>query len=125
MTAVRAVRGAIQVDRDEADVVLGATRELLLEIIRRNRLTTTDFISAIFTVTPDLASCFPAAAMRELGFAEVPLMCATEIDVPGALPRVVRVLAHINTNRPQAAVNHVYLRGAAQLRPDLQLRRPA
>lgn len=125
MTTIRAVRGAIQVDHDEPGVILAATRELLVELVSRNGLSAADIISVIFTVTPDLASCFPAAAMRDLGFAEVPLMCATEIDVPNAMPRVVRVLAHINTDRPPSAVEHVYLRGAAELRPDLLRRRVA
>ena len=116
---VRAVRGAIQVDRDDpADVVAG-TRELIAEVISRNELGPADLISIVFTVTPDLTSCFPAGAARDLGLVDVPLLCATEVDVPGALPRVVRLLAHIESERPRSAVRHVYLRGAARLRPDL------
>jgi len=125
MTAVRAVRGAIQVDRDETEEIMAATSELVAAVIDRNELSADDIISVLFTVTPDLASCFPAAAMRALGFADVPLMCATEIAVPDAMERVVRLLAHVNTERPPSAVEHVYLRGAAQLRPDLQPRRIA
>lgn len=125
MTTVRAVRGAVQVARDEPGVVLAATTELIEVLIARNELAAEDIISVIFTVTPDLTSCFPAAAMRNLGFADVPLMCATEIAVPNAMARVVRVLAHVVTDRPRSAVEHVYLGGAARLRPDLQLRRAA
>jgi chorismate mutase len=117
--AVRAVRGAIQADRDDPDVIVAGTRELLLEVIRRNGLDVDDIISIVFTTTPDLVSCFPAAAARELGLTEVPLLCATEIGVPNALQRVIRLLAHIQTDRPPSAIEHVYLRGAARLRPDL------
>lgn len=116
---VRAVRGAIQVDRDDpADIVAG-TRELITELLDRNELAPVDLISIMFTVTPDLTSCFPARAARDLGLADVPLLCATEVDVPGALPRVVRLLAHVESDRPRTAVRHVYLRGATRLRPDL------
>jgi chorismate mutase len=117
---VRAVRGAIQIDRDDPDVILADTGTLLTEVIRRNGLATEDIISLFFTMTPDLASVFPAAAARALGLTDVPLMCAAEIGVPNAMERVIRVLAHIQTARPQSAIQHVYLRGAARLRPDLQ-----
>ncbi|BCB74071.1 chorismate mutase [Phytohabitans flavus] len=116
---VRAVRGATQVERDDPDAILGGTRELLSEIIHRNGLAVEDIISVLFTMTPDLSSGFPAPAARELGLVTVPLLCATEIDVPDAMPMVIRVLAHIHTERSPAAVAHVYLRGAARLRPDL------
>jgi chorismate mutase len=116
---VRAVRGAIQVDRDDPVDVTEGTRELLTEILRRNELDPADLISVVFTVTPDLTSCFPASAARDLGLADVPLLCATEVAVPGALPRVVRVLAHVESERPRSAIRHVYLRGATRLRPDL------
>lgn len=116
---VRAVRGAIQVDRDDPAEVSAATRELLTEVVRRNELDAADLISIVFTVTRDLTSCFPASAARELGLQDVPLLCATEVDVPGALPRVVRLLAHVQSDRPRSALRHVYLRGAARLRPDL------
>jgi chorismate mutase len=123
MTWVRAVRGAIQIDRDDPDVILTDTSELLVEVIRRNNLAAVDVISVFFTMTPDLASGFPAAAARSVGLADVPLLCATEIAVPNAMARVIRMLAHIQTDRPQSAIEHVYLRGAARLRPDLD-RRP-
>lgn len=119
MPVVRAVRGAIQIDRDDPGVITEETRTLLAEVLRRNALSSDDIISIFFTVTPDLASGFPAAAARELGLTEVPLMCATEIGVPGALPRVIRLLAHIQTERARSAIEHVYLRGAENLRPDL------
>lgn len=116
---VLAVRGAIQLGRDDPAEVATGTRELLTEVLRRNGFDADDLISIVFTVTPDLTSCFPAGAARDLGLTDVPLLCATEIAVPGALPRVVRLLAHVESDHPRAAVRHVYLRGAAQLRPDL------
>ena len=119
MRAVRAIRGAIQIDRDDPEIILTDTGMLLDEVIRRNALEFEDFISVFFTVTPDLVSGFPATGARELGLTEVPMMCATEIGVPNAPQRVIRLLAHIQTDRPRSAIEHVYLRGAAQLRPDL------
>ncbi|GGT54850.1 chorismate mutase [Actinomadura citrea] len=117
--AVRAVRGATQIDADDRDQILEATTELVSEVMARNELTTGDVISVIFTVTPDLTAEFPALAARKLGFHEVPLLCATEIGVPGALPRVIRLMAHIATDRPRSDVQHVYLRGATALRLDI------
>lgn len=117
--AVRAVRGATQIDADDRDQILEATTELVSEVMARNQLSTDDVISVIFTVTPDLTAEFPALAARKLGFHEVPLLCATEIGVPGALPRVIRLMAHIETDRPRSAVQHVYLRGATALRLDI------
>ena len=116
---VRAVRGAIQVDRDDPTVIAADTQELLTEVMRRNGFGADDFISVVFTVTPDLASGFPAAAARGLGLVDVPLLCATEIPVPTAMPRVIRLLAHVESDRPRSEIQHVYLRGAATLRPDL------
>jgi chorismate mutase len=120
MTAVRAVRGAIQVDRDDPEDIFTGTRTLLTEVIARNELSGEDIISVLFTMTPDLESGFPAAAARALGLTDVPLLCATEIGVRDAMQRVIRLLAHIQTDRAQSAVEHVYLRGAKRLRPDLQ-----
>jgi chorismate mutase len=117
--AVRAVRGATQIEADDRDQILEATTELVSEVMARNELSTDDVISVIFTVTPDLTAEFPALAARKLGFHEVPLLCATEIGVPGALPRVIRLMAHIETARPRSAVQHVYLRGATALRLDI------
>ena len=123
MSSVRAVRGAIQIDRDDPELILAETTHLLTEVMVRNTLTGEDIISVFFTMTRDLASGFPAAAARQLGLTDVPLLCATEIDVPGALPRVIRLLAHVETDLPRSAIQHVYLRGAARLRPDLSQRR--
>ncbi|MFC4856977.1 chorismate mutase [Actinophytocola glycyrrhizae] len=113
------MRGAIQVDRDDPADVLAGTRELITEVLRCNGIGHAELISIVFTLTPDLTSCFPATAARDLGLVDVPLLCATEVPVPGALPRVVRLLAHIESDRPRSAVRHVYLRGATRLRPDL------
>ncbi|GLX07101.1 chorismate mutase [Microbispora sp. NBRC 16548] len=116
---VRAIRGAIQVDGNDRDAILAGTTELVTEVMGRNNLTTDDVISVIFTCTPDLTAEFPALAARKLGFHDVPLLCASEIDVPGALPRVVRLMAHVQTDRPRQEIQHVYLRGAVALRVDI------
>jgi chorismate mutase len=117
--AVRAVRGAVQIGGDDRDDILAGTTELVTEVMSRNELSTGDVISVLFTATPDLTAEFPALAARKLGFQEVPLLCATEIDVPGAMPRVVRLMMHIETSKPRSALQHVYLRGAAALRLDI------
>ncbi len=117
--AVRAIRGAVQVDADERDLVLDATAELVSEVMQRNGLTADDVISVLFTTTTDLTAEFPALAARKLGFADVPLMCAAEIAVPHGLPRVVRIMAHVETDRARSEVQHVYLRGAQALRLDI------
>ncbi|GAA2580664.1 chorismate mutase [Actinomadura fulvescens] len=117
--AVRAIRGATQVDADVRDQILEATTELVTEVMARNELTTDDVISVIFTATPDLTAEFPALAARKLGFHDVPLLCASEIAVPHALPRVIRLMAHVEVDRPRSDVQHVYLRGATALRLDI------
>lgn len=117
--AVRAVRGATQVDADDRDEILAATTELLQAVLERNELDTEDLISVVFTATPDLTAEFPAYAARQMGINDVPLLCAQEIDVPGAMPRVLRLLAHVDTPLSRHDLRHVYLRGAAQLRTDL------
>jgi chorismate mutase len=117
--AVRAIRGATQVDADEREQVLAATRELVSAVMERNALDHDDVISILFTATPDVVSEFPALAARELGFGDVPLMCATEMGVPHALPRVLRLMAHVDTDKARADIQHVYLRGAAALRRDI------
>ncbi|HXW45805.1 MAG TPA: chorismate mutase [Streptosporangiaceae bacterium] len=117
--AVRAVRGAVQVDGDDREEILSGTAELVKEVMARNELSTDDVISVVFTATADLSAEFPALAARQLGFQEVPLLCAAEIDVPGAMPRVVRLMMHIETDKPRSQVQHVYLRGAAALRLDI------
>lgn len=117
--AVRAVRGAIQVAADDRAEILVGTAELVTEVMTRNELSTDDVISVVFTATNDLTAEFPALAARKLGFQEVPLLCAAEISVPGAMPRVVRLMMHIETDKPRAEIQHVYLRGAAALRLDI------
>ena len=114
-----AVRGAVTVDRDEAPLVVAATEGLLTAILERNDVTPEEVVSIIFTSTPDLTSEFPAAAARRIGLADVPLLCASEIPVPGALERCVRVLLHVHTDRARAELRHVYLGGARALREDL------
>src|ERR1700760_3780352 len=116
---VRAVRGAVQVDADDRDEILEATPDLVTEVMSRNELSTDDVISVLFTTTPDLTAEFPALAARKIGFHEAPLMCASEINRPGAMPRVIRLMAHIETDRPRSAIQHVYLRGAVALRLDI------
>jgi len=116
----RGIRGATTVLEDEAEAILQATRELLEAILNENEsMTPEDVGSAIFTVTDDLASTFPAQAARQMGWGLVPMICAREIPVPGGLPKVIRVLVHWNTETPQSEVKHVYLRDAVRLRPDL------
>ena len=117
--AVRAIRGAVQVGANERADILEGTTELVSEVMTRNSLVPDDVISVVFTATPDLNAEFPALAARKLGFHDVPLLCASEIDVPHALPRVIRLMAHIEADRPRSDVQHVYLRGATALRIDI------
>lgn len=117
--AVRAIRGATTVEVDEPAAVRAATAELLAAVVARNGIHADDLISVVFTVTPDLTSTFPARAACDLGWTDVPLLCALEIPVPGALGRCVRVLLHATSDRPRSAIQHVYLHGAVVLRPDL------
>ena len=119
--AVRGIRGATSVDIDEKPDILAATRELLVELLRVNGLEQhfDEIASAIFTTTRDLTSAFPAEAARSLGMSSVPLLCASEIPVSDSLPRCIRVLLHVNTDKPQAEMVHVYLRDAKKLRPDV------
>ncbi|MFP5347341.1 MAG: chorismate mutase [Actinomycetes bacterium] len=117
--AVRAIRGAIQLDVDEREHLLASTRELVTAVLEANDLSTDALISILFTVTADVRSEFPALAARELGLGDVPLLCTMEIDVPGAMPRVVRLMAHAEMDVARAEVQHVYLRGAVALRRDL------
>jgi chorismate mutase len=117
--SVRAVRGAIQVDANERDEILEGTSELVKEVLHRNDIDPADLISIVFTATPDLNAEFPAYAARLLGLTDVPLLCTTEIAVPGSMPRVLRLLAHVETSLTRAEIRHVYLRGASALRTDL------
>ncbi len=116
---IRAIRGAITLDRDEKEHLHDRTTELVDAMMRENSLSTDDLISVVFTCTPDIVSDFPAAAARTMGFGAVPLMCAQEMAVPGALPLVVRVMMHAYLDRPRDEVAHVYLRDAVKLRRDL------
>ena len=118
--SIRGIRGATTVHADEPDLILQATRELLEEILAANEgMQPEDVASALFTVTDDLVSTFPAQAARQMGWGLVPMMCAREIPVPGSLRRVIRVLVHWNTELHQNEITHVYLREAVKLRPDL------
>jgi chorismate mutase len=118
---VRGIRGATSVEHNRADAILDATRELLQAILEKNGLTRfDDIISAVFTTTPDLNEAFPAEAARALGMKQVPLLCASEIAVPHGMPRCIRVLLHVNTDKRQDEIVHVYLRDAKRLRPDME-----
>jgi chorismate mutase len=118
--AVRGIRGATSVESDNSQEILAATRELLNELLKANGIQQFDeIVSAIFTTSPDLTSTFPAEAARAIGMHQVPLLCASEIAVPSSLPRCIRVLLHINTDKKQCEITHVYLREAKRLRPDM------
>lgn len=116
---VRAIRGAIQLDRDDKDEVLRSTAELLSKALHANEIDTEALISVMFTATPDITSGFPALAARELGLGDVPLMCAVEMNVAGSMPRVIRLMALVESDTPRRYIQHTYLRGAVQLRLDL------
>ena len=116
---LRALRGATTVPVDSPEAIVAATAELLAAMIDRNRVAHADLVSVIFTTTPDLTSEFPAAAARGIGIGDVPLLCAQEIDVRGSIPRCIRVLMHLYTDRDYATLRHVYLRDARELRTDL------
>jgi len=115
----RGIRGAIGVDRNAADAIIAATRELLEHIVASNDLRTEDLSSVIFSATPDLDAVYPAQAAREMGWVNVPLLCLQEMSVVGSLPRCIRVLALWNTPVPPERIRHVYLGRAQALRPDL------
>ncbi len=115
---IRGIRGATVVRRDTPEDVLEATRELLEALVAANEIVVADIASVIFTVTPDLQSEYPARAARELGWSDVALLGTTEMDVPGGLERCIRVLLHVNTDRPASSLHHVYLHEARTLRPD-------
>ncbi|MBA2388760.1 MAG: chorismate mutase [Geodermatophilaceae bacterium] len=117
--AVRALRGAIQISGNDRPAILDGAGTLVQALLDRNELGAEDIISIVFTATPDLTAEFPAYAARQLGLTDVPLLCAAEIDVPGAMPRVLRLLAHVSTELSRSDLRHVYLGGAAALRTDL------
>ena len=116
---VRGIRGAITVERDDRVAIVEATKRLLTAMIARNDVAIDDIASVLFSLTPDLRAVFPALGAREMGWTHVPMLHFCEIDVPGSLERVIRVLMHVNTTRSIDAVEHVYLDGAVVLRPDL------
>ncbi len=117
---IRGIRGATTVSADDEERVLAATQELLTAILKANPpLRTEDIASALFTATEDITSAYPALAARQMGWDHVPMLCAREIPVPGSLPLCIRVLIHWNTELGQSSIQHVYLRAAAKLRPDL------
>ncbi len=116
---VRALRGATTTGADDEAEIVAATAGLLKEMLERNEVDPEDLISVVFTATPDLTAEFPAAAARQIGISHVPLLCASEIGVPGSVKRCIRVLMHLYTSRDQVSLRHVYLGEARQLRNDL------
>ncbi|HEY1653667.1 MAG TPA: chorismate mutase [Candidatus Tumulicola sp.] len=116
---VRGIRGAITVEADDPAAIVAATKRLLREIVARNGVVLDDVASVLFSLTPDLHAVFPALGARELGWVRVPMLHFAELDVPGALARCIRVLMHVTTTLGLDEVEHVYLDGAAELRPDL------
>jgi chorismate mutase len=117
---VRAVRGATTVEKNDAEDIAEATRELLTSMLANNEIDVEDVVSVLFTTSPDLTAAFPAVAARGIGFQTVPLMCASEIDVPGAKKLCIRVMMHTYSSRSRAEIRHVYLRDAQNLRDDLR-----
>jgi chorismate mutase len=117
--SVRGVRGAVQIPENTVEAISVATQDLLRQIVAANELVTENIISAFFTVTTDLDADYPAAAARVMGWNQVPLLDAQEIEVPGTMPRVIRVLLHVETERTQAQIRHIYLGDAANLRTDI------
>lgn len=117
--AVRAIRGATTASENTREAIIGATLELLGEIEEKNDLKRADAISIIFTITSDLTAVFPAAAAREMGLTFVPLLDMAAPEIDGSLEKCIRIMIHINTDKTKEEINHVYLRGAKILRPDL------
>lgn len=117
--AVRAIRGATQLDVDDRQHLLDRTAELIRTVLDTNELSPDDVISILLTATPDVRSEFPAAAVRGIGITDVPLICSQEIDVAGAMPRVIRLMAHVETRHARSDIRHIYLHGTTVLRDDL------
>ncbi len=115
----RGIRGATTVEANNREAILDATSELLTALVEANGIQPDDVASAFFTTTPDLNAEFPAVAARSLGWSNVALMCGHEMAVPGSLPMCLRIMLHVNTTRTQNEIQHIYLRGAQALRPDL------
>lgn len=116
---MRAFRGATQLSADTKEEMKSAVVELLTKILSSNSLASDDLISILFTATPDIQSDFPAAGIREFGLLDLPLICAQELDIKGALPRTIRLMIHANSPLSRKEISHIYLHGAAILRPDL------
>ena len=116
---LRALRGATTCEKNSAEEIFEVTQELLTRMMERNDLEHDDVVSVLLTTSPDLTAAFPATAARGVGFGDIPLMCASEIDVPGAMPRCIRVMMHVYTTRSREQMRHVYLRKAQALRDDL------
>lgn len=116
---VRALRGAVTADEDAKDAIIPATTELLEEMLDRNDVATDDIVFIIFTATGDLTAEFPAAAARKIGLSRIPVICARELDIEGSLPRTIRAMMLINTDKALEELRHVYLKDARQLRMDL------
>lgn len=113
---IRGIRGATTVSHNKKEEIIAATKALLSEIAGSNQLKVEEIASIIFSVTRELDAEFPAVAARELGWEETPLLCSKEIDVPGSLPKCIRVLLHVNTQKQQSEMKHVYLKDAVKLR---------
>jgi chorismate mutase len=122
--AVRGIRGAVNIASNTKEEILSKSRELLEAILKANKVKPADIAAAIFTLSPDLNADFPAYAARQLGWTDVPLMCARELDVPGAMEKVIRVLLLVNSRIPAAKIKHQYLGDTPRLRPDLTTKGP-
>lgn len=116
---VRAVRGAITVENNSSDEIIEQTKILLKKIVEDNKIEQDDIISIIFSVTKDLDAAFPAVGARQLGWTDIALMCTNEVDIPGSLRKCIRVMMHINTDKNNYEIKHVYLKEAKTLRPDI------
>jgi len=122
--SVRGIRGAVNIASNTKEEILTKSRELLEAIVRANKVSPEDIACAIFTLTPDLNADFPAYAARQLGWRDVPLMCARELDVPAAMEKVIRVLLLVNSSIPPSKIKHQYLGDTPKLRPDLAQKGP-
>jgi len=122
--SVRGIRGAVNISSNTKEEILSKSKELLEAILSANRVKPADIAAAIFTLSPDLNADFPAYAARQLGWTDVPLMCARELDVPGAMEKVIRVLLLVNSRIPASKIKHQYLGDTPRLRPDLATKAP-
>lgn len=116
---VRGIRGAISISNNSVDDIINGTKELLSEMLQKNKLEHADIISIFFSTTSDLNATFPAKAARELDLIDTPLLCLNEIDVPNSLQKIIRILMHVNSSKKQSDIHHIYLKDAVKLRPDL------